>query len=336
MDNTLFDSSKNSTIVRLMNPASAVLVKRPATTRAVRRISFAQVAAWLGRRAGLRTSSLLAPDLAGLWAERLFLTPPAPRFEDQELFAFLDAHQDFVLHRGRRLVTWRWGESDAPAVLLAHGWGGRAAQLRPLVSPLLAAGYRVVTFDQPAHGLSEGRITALPDLADAIKAVAHQHGGVVAAVGHSMGGSALAFALSRDFHVGRAVLINAPSDITGFSRRFARWFSLPERVRVRMQFAIEERYGVNWAELEIPRLTQRLDVPALVIHDREDREVPMQQGEALAASWRGARLLRTTGLGHKRILEDERVGQAVADFIRGGSGFAPLARALATEPAPIY
>ena len=93
---------------------------------------------------------------------------------------------------------------------------------------------------------------------------------------------------------------------------------------------------MNWAELEIPRLTQRLDVPALVIHDREDREVPMQQGEALAASWRGARLLRTTGLGHKRILEDERVGQAVADFIRGGSGFAPLARALATEPAPIY
>lgn len=335
MDNTLFDSSQNSTIVRLMNATAAVPMKRPAV-RASRRLAFAQVAAWLGRRAGLRTSSLLAPDLAGLWAERLFLTPPAPRFEDQELFALIDARQDFVMHRGRRLAAWRWGETDAPAVLLAHGWGGRAAQWRPLVFPLLAAGYRVIAFDQPAHGLSEGRITALPDLADAIKAVARHHGGVVAAVGHSMGGAALAFALSREFHVGRVVLINAPSDITGFSRRFARWFSLPERVRLRMQFAIEERYGVSWAELEIPRLTQRLDVPALVIHDRGDREVPLQQGEALAAFWRGARLLRTSGLGHTRILEDERVGQAVADFIRGGNGYAPLAQGITSEPAPIY
>ena len=333
MDNTLFDSSQNSTIVRLMNPLRAATVPRRVATR---RFRFGQLAAWLGRRAGLRTSSLLAPDLAGLWAERLFLTPPVPRFEDQELFAFIDAHQDFVLHRGRRLVTWRWGERDAPAVLLAHGWGGRAAQLRPLVSPLLAAGYRVVTFDQPAHGLSEGRITALPDLADAIKAVAHHHGGVVAAVGHSLGGAALAFALSRDLHVGRAVLINSPSDITGFSRRFARWFSLPEGVRQRMQLAIEERYGVNWSELEIPHLTRRLDTPVLVIHDCGDREVPLKQGEALAASWRGARLLHTTGLGHTRILEDEHVGRAVADFVRGGNGFAPLAQVVAPQPAPLY
>jgi len=320
MLSTALESFKNSTIVRFMpsNPTFSGSIGR----------------------SGLRAASYLAPSLAGLWAERLFLTPPATRFEDMDLFAFMDAHSDFVPHRGRRLAAWRWGDSEAPAVLLVHGWGGRAAQMVPLVRPLLAAGYRVIAFDQPAHGLSEGRLTGLPDFAEAIAAVARYYGGVTAVVGHSLGGTALALALSqyRDLssRVKRAVLINAPSDMSGFSRRFARLLKLPERVRRRMQQAIEERYGVRWAELEPPHLVARLGAPALVIHDRGDREVPVVQGEAMADAWRGARLLRTEGLGHVGILSDEHVGRAMADFLSGGSGFAQPARLAVPVPAPLY
>lgn len=287
------------------------------------------------RRVALRTSSALAPALAGLWAEHLFLTPPKPRLPQSTFFDFLDAHAGFVEYRGRSLATWRWGPQDAPAVLLAHGWGGHAAQMRGFVQPLLSAGYRVIAYDQPAHGLSEGRLTGLPDFAGAIGAVATWHGNVRHVIAHSLGGVAAALALSKGLPIERAVLISPPSDLVGYSRRFARWLWIPERVRRAMQAAIEERFGVRWSDFELPRIAPRLRAPALVIHDRGDNMVPWKQGAALAQAWPGARLLSTEGLGHGRILEHPQVARAALDFITGRSGVASPALPALPHPAPL-
>ena len=219
----------------------------------------------LARRAGLRTSALVAPGLAGMWAERLFLTPPRPRYPSSEFFDLIDARQSFVRHRGRHIATWRWGSADAPAVLLVHGWGGRATQMRRFVFHLAAAGYRVIAYDQPAHGLSDGQLTGLPDFADVLAEVARHHGNVRAVIAHSLGGPAAAIALARGLPLERAVLLSPPSDLVGFSRRFARWFAIPERVRRSMQAAIEERFGVRWSDLEATRIVPAARRATLVL-----------------------------------------------------------------------
>lgn len=290
----------------------------------------------LARRVGLRTSALLAPAFAGMWAERLFLTPPKPRYPNAEVFDLLEARQSFVQHRGRHIATWRWGPRHGPGVLLAHGWGGRATQMRRFVAPLLAAGFRVIAYDQPAHGLSDGRLTGLPDFADALAEVARHHGEVRAIVSHSLGGPAAAIAIARGLPVERVVLVSPPSDLVGYSRRFARWFAIPERVRRAMQAAIEERFGVRWADLELARVAPRLRAEALVIHDRADAMVPWRQGAAVARHWPGARLMSTHGLGHGRILEDDTVARAAADFIAGRSAVAGPAAPALPNPAPLY
>src|SRR5258707_6696930 len=153
-------------------------------------------------------TALLAPDLAGAWAERLFLTPPRPRIEATAL-DLIDARSSFIVHKARHIAVWEWGwkSREAPAVLLAHGSAGHAAQMRAFVFALLAAGYRVIGFDQPAHGLSEGRLTSLVDFADVLGAVAAHHGPVHAVIAHSLGAAATAFALMRGLPVGNAVLI---------------------------------------------------------------------------------------------------------------------------------
>jgi pimeloyl-ACP methyl ester carboxylesterase len=102
----------------------------------------------------------------------------------------------------------------------------------------------------------------------------------------------------------------------GYSRRFARWHWMPERMRRSMQSAIEERYGLRWEELELARVAPHLAAPALVIHDRDDRMVPWKQGAALAQQWRGASMITTQGLGHRRILEDDAVTKAAVEFLR--------------------
>ncbi len=262
----------------------------------------------------LAASRLLFPDLAAAWAERLFLTPPARNAASA--VDLLDARDRVISHRGRLIGTWSWGPSDAPAVLLVHGWGGHAAQLRAFVQPLARAGCRVIAYDQPAHGVSDGRLTGLPDFADVLVEVAAHYGNVRAAIGHSLGATAAAMALARRaLRLDKLVLISPPSDLVGYSRRFARWHWMPERLRRTMQTAIEERYGLRWDELELARLAPRLEAQALVIHDRNDRQVPWKQGAAFAQHWPAAKLITTQGLGHARILRDDAVIDAAAAFL---------------------
>lgn len=279
-------------------------------------------------------SALLFPELAGAWAERLFLTPPRHGGAAAAL-DLIDARSALIEHKGRHIATWRWGSRDAPLVVLAHGWGGYAAQMRAFVFPLLSAGYQVVAYDQPAHGVSEGRLTGLPDFADVLAEIAWHHGGAHAVVAHSLGAGAAALALANGrLRFDKVVLVSPPADLVGYSRRFARWHWMPETVRRAMQSAIEERYGVAWESLEVTRLAPRLRTPALVIHDRDDRMVPWTHGTQVAQVWPGARLMSTDGLGHLRILRDDAVTRAAADFIAGRSGVAsPAAQA---QPAPLY
>jgi len=51
------------------------------------------------------------------------------------------AHARPLFVGGRRIEMWKWGRG--PAVLLAHGWGGRGAQLGAFVDPLVARGFSV-------------------------------------------------------------------------------------------------------------------------------------------------------------------------------------------------
>jgi alpha-beta hydrolase superfamily lysophospholipase len=163
------------------------------------------------------------------------------------------------VHKGRHIMTWRWGAPDAPAVVLAHGWGGHAAQMRAFVFPLLAAGYRVIAYDQPAHGLVRRRLTGLPDFRRRARELAWHHGEVRAVIGHSLGATAAAMGHAwGKFDIDRLVLISPPSDLVGYSRRFARWHWMPEPLRRAMQAAIEERYGVRWEELELARIAPHL------------------------------------------------------------------------------
>jgi pimeloyl-ACP methyl ester carboxylesterase len=262
-------------------------------------------------------SALLFPEFAAEVAERLFLTPPRPRDAAASALDLIDARSSLLEHKGRHITVWRWGAREAPAVLLAHGWGGQAVQLRAFVFPLLRAGLRVIAYDQPAHGVSEGRLTGLPDFADVLAEVAAYHGEVRAVIGHSLGATAAALALAwQKVSFEKIVLVSPPSDMDGYARRFARWHWIPEAVRRALQAAIEERYGRRWEELELARIAPRLQASALVIHDRNDGVVPWEQGATVARQWPGAKLMTTQGLGHRRILADEAVTQAAAEFVQ--------------------
>ncbi len=262
-------------------------------------------------RAGLAALGAVSPDLAGRAGARIFLTPPRHRASrrDEEALA---ATEPFALaHRGRIVRGWTLGAG--PAVLLVHGWGGRSGQLAPLAHAFAAAGCTAVAFDAPAHGRSSGRVASMLDFADAAAAVAARFG-ARAAAGHSVGGCAIAFATTRGLELSAAVLLAPPTTPISFVDGLADALTLSPRVRTALDEGIVRRVGLAYDAVDVVRLAPAAPPPFLVVHDRDDSEVPLAAGAALAKAWR-ARLVVTAGLGHRRILRDRAVLDETVAFI---------------------
>ncbi|MFN2309258.1 MAG: alpha/beta fold hydrolase [Gammaproteobacteria bacterium] len=226
------------------------------------------------------------------------------------------ARTDTVAWRGRHLARYQWGEPGAPAILLIHGWNGRGPQLGAFAGPLQAAGLRVVAFDAPAHGRSPGRHTTLFEFADALQTLARASAPVAGAIAHSFGVPACARALTQDLVLPRLVAIAAPADTELLLAGFARRLQIPATVMSRMRALIEQRFGVGIiARLATDRMLADQALPGLIIHDRDDHDVPCDSAERLHRAWRGSQLLLTKGLGHRRILRDHAVIAAAVRFL---------------------
>jgi hypothetical protein len=90
------------------------------------------------------------------------------------------------------------------------------------------------------------------------------------------------------------------------------------KVMAAMRARSERWLGASWDDFDIPALARAQKAPLLVVHDRDDDEVPWSDGAAIAAAWPGARLVTTEGLGHRRVLRDPRVVELAVSFVSRG------------------
>ncbi len=222
-----------------------------------------------------------------------------------------------VRSENQDLAVWAWGKG--PVVLMAHGWGGRAGRFSAIAGALVQAEFRVVLFDAPAHGASMGRQASLPQFARALRDVADAIGPVHGLIGHSLGGAAVSLALRDGLHAEGAVLLAPPADVVLFSDAFAEHLRIPQRARAVMRQNLERRLRFRFEELHVPTLAQDMTAPALIIHDRNDSDVPYTHGEEIANAWPGAQLVATTGLGHRALLRDPDVVRRTVEFFRAGA-----------------
>ena len=267
-------------------------------------------------RTGFRTIGPWTPAPAARLAETLFFTPPRGRSARVEAVVRTGRRRD-VQRGDQRIATWRWG--SGPRIVLLHGWGGRAGQLGAFVQPLVGAGYEVVALDAPGHGASEGRLSSMVDFADVLGVLSKETGGLHGIVAHSLGAAAAAFGLSRGLRVERAVFIGPPAGPADWTRMFAERLQIPPRVMDLMRARTERRLGVLWSDLDVIGTAPGQTTPLLVIHDEDDREVPVGDGRAIARTWPGALFLETRGLGHRRILRDDAIVLAAVSFLTGSA-----------------
>ncbi len=251
----------------------------------------------------------VAPGVVGERARQIFMRPRPGRPSS------LPDAERLVLASG--VVAWRLSPSGTARarVLALHGWESRAAHLRSLSRPLVEAGAEVVALDAPAHGESPGREAHPVVFAEALHLAAATLGPFDGAFGHSMGGGALLVALAEGLPVARAAVLGAPASIDGVLQRFAGFIGLPLPAERAFVEIVERTVGRSPAAVSAPALAPRVRQPVLVVHDEGDLEVPFTDATELVRLLPSASLLATRGLGHRRLLKDPAVAQALVRFL---------------------
>ena len=224
-----------------------------------------------------------------------------------------EAREELVWLGTKRIASWTWGAG--PRVLLAHGWEGSARDMVPLAKALVTRGRSVTVFDMLAHGRSSGRTTTLPEMAEAVLAVAHATGEPAAVVGHSLGAAAAVLALRDGLGATAAALLAPVSEPWLFLRRLADLLGFSDAGYEGLVRQLEKRAGIAIHSVDGASAARALSARALIVHDPGDRQVPFTQAETLANAWRGAELYVVPGLGHRRPLYDPTIIARVGDYL---------------------
>lgn len=270
----------------------------------------------------------LFPALMGRWASRLWYKTNRitilKREEEWLRSAKIEAvkvHCRTLENKPLAVMTYYWqnpGNAQAPLIMLVHGWTGRGSQMGAFAAPLLNAGFSVLAFDNHAHAKTAGKTSDIFIHSEVQQKLGEIFGPVYGIVAHSFGGMVTPYSLSQGMEVKKVVCISPPARFYYLMERFSQSLHLPEKVQRNMIKRFKQEYGDNFIEQVSTTCTsQQLGhIPALIIHDEEDIDVPISEGELLHQAWPNSRFIRTKGLGHRRILYDAQVIENTVNFLK--------------------
>ena len=267
--------------------------------------------------ASTRLAWMIAPGLTIHLITRFFFKPPQYKVSASDKKTLSDGESFSLSVNGKNVTGWKWGEG--PAVMLLHGWGGSGAQFVNFVEPLIAAGFSVVTYDNPAHRHSGGATTNYFEFIETVKAVNKHIGNVEGVVAHSMGsGVAMNLAGQLDETV-KFVFISPLYNLSDVLTQYADDAGLYKDLFSTIIERLEKKFDRRLSDVSPSALAGKMKSEALIIHDENDRVTKINEGELLEKNWDKARLIKTTKLGHNRILKNREVIEQTVTFISARS-----------------
>jgi pimeloyl-ACP methyl ester carboxylesterase len=260
--------------------------------------------------------AFISPKLATLYAAKLFTTPIKHKVPKRELEMDRNSFQK-TIHIptiNKKIHTYNYGTSNRK-ILLVHGWSGRGTQLVKIADELVKVGYTTISFDAPAHGKSPGNNTIMVDFIASILEIDRQFGPFEAAIGHSLGGMSVLNAVKEGFKVNSLAIIGSGDIVQDIIDDFVLKLELKPILAKRLRLHFEEKYGGNMDDYSAYRAAKEIEIPALIIHDEQDFEVPVKAGIHIHEHFKNSELMLTKGLGHRKILGNHAVVDRVVKFI---------------------
>lgn len=286
-----------------------------------------------------KTIEIILPFVAKKWAVNLFFTPlryPVPARENhfaqqatvKKVNFTIDPHELYnpeyahgkVLNKKFNNAEGKdyynlYELGEGPLVLLVHGWSGRASQLGLIARTFVKNGYKVITFDAFAHGNSPGKQTTVLEFIKIIKNITKTYGPFKAMIGHSLGGIACGKSIIEGVKTEKLITIGSPTTFQYLLDAFGQIINAAPRTTEYIKEFIENYAKAEVDKYSLATIGKDINVPGLIIHDRDDKDAKYEQALLLDEVWKDGKLITTQGLGHSRILRNKKVIQTMVDFI---------------------
>jgi pimeloyl-ACP methyl ester carboxylesterase len=259
-----------------------------------------------------------APPLATRLFVQLFFTPLHWGFPEKELEWVEKAEKIPLSLNDKKVMVYSWGDIKNPIILFVHGWAGRATQFRKFFQPCMDAEFRVVAFDGPAHGKSDGKRTNILEFAEVMKKIFSEIGEPKAIVAHSFGGVVSLYCATQGLPVKKLINIGSPVIGDKIIQTFLNAVNGSWPTAEKFKAYMLKKYNRSFDEFSAQYFIKHLEHPVqiMLVHDENDKDVSIDHAETLTELYPSALLYRTNGLGHTRILKDETVIKDCLKFIR--------------------
>lgn len=261
--------------------------------------------------------ALISSKLITLFTAKLFTTPIRHKIPKRELDMDQNTIQKIIKIPAinKEVVVYKYGVSEK-RILLVHGWSGRGTQLFKIADEFLKQGYSTISFDAPAHGKSPGKTTIMVDFIASILEIEKQFGPFTAAIGHSLGGMSVLNAIKKGLKVNHAVVIGSGDIVEDIIDDFIAKLKLKPTVGKLLSLHFEKKYKEKMNDYSAFLAAEKVTVPVLVIHDNNDTEVPVSAGIHIYKYLKNGTLFLTDGLGHRKILGNQKVIEKTVQFIQ--------------------
>ncbi len=265
---------------------------------------------------------LISPAKAAQIAYKIFSTPARTSNKKQVPPVFKKAIRVSLKLNGTiiRGFQWKHPDSQSKKILIVHGFSSNIFKFEPYVLTLKQAGFEVLAFDAPAHGISDGKEINALIYRDMILAIENEFGNLFGMIAHSLGGLAASMALEQlNMPENRRLVLIAPAtETTTTIDGFYQMLSFSDTVKTAFQEFIQQLANEPPSFYSVARIARKSLAPTLWIHDEEDFICPISDvNPVIAENIPTLEFFITKGLGHNYIYKNPKTIQRVIHFLTG-------------------
>jgi len=264
----------------------------------------------------IRIASNLFPNLITSFAYKQLTNPQVHKLRPNELATLEQAEKKKYKFKDFEIQLYTWSGGDKK-ILLIHGWEGQAGNFSDLVETLVQNGFTVYSFDGPSHGSSSKGSTSLFEFTELVELLIRKNK-VKNLVSHSFGGVATTYALftNLDLYIDKYVLLTTPDKFTERIDDVSEKVGITYKVKNKLIKKLEKELKLDVRTLNVSTFVKDINVKdALIIHDKNDKVIPISQSRNVHSNWNKSELIEIQGTGHFRILRTKEVIDKVLDYL---------------------
>jgi len=253
-----------------------------------------------------KTMKLVAPQISKKIARKILLTPKRMQHKWPSHVKQFETRTRFG-----KVRTYKYGQGKC--IWLVHGWSSCAFEFWPLMQQLAERGYSCITFDFPAHGLSQGKQTSLPQMIKVFEDVSSSLFEPNMLITHSMGASIVANSHWFEQYKSDLLLISPVLNCYQTLQNLVSNSGFDQELFDQVIHYIYKKDKLFLPDLDaIPKLKE-FSGKLKIIHDKHDVLAPLSMSELLSQQSK-AKLITTKKLGHNKILRSKNVLNVVESY----------------------